>query len=97
MNKITIKNVDINITGISDDDYISLTDIARIANAIDPRYPIQSWMRLKSTIEFIGLWEILNNENFNRVEFDAFKKESGQNSFTMTPTKWIKTKELCLC
>ena len=41
------------------------------------------------TIDFIGLWEILNNENFNRVEFDTFKMESGKNSFVMTPTKWI--------
>ena len=40
-------------------------------------------MRLKDTIDFIGLWEILNNENFNRVEFDAFKLESGKNSFVM--------------
>ena len=41
------------------------------------RYPIQKWMRLKDTIDFIGLWEILNNENFNHVEFDTFKMESG--------------------
>lgn len=50
-------------------------------------------MRLKDTIDFIGLWEMLNNNNFNRVEFDAFKNEYGRNSFVMTPTKWIsKTK-----
>ena len=47
-------------------------------------------MRLKDAIEFIGLWEILNNENFNRVEFDAFKNEAGRNSFVMTPSKWIR-------
>ena len=46
-------------------------------------------MRLKDTIDFIGLWEILNNENFNRVEFDTFKMESGKNSFVMTPTRWV--------
>lgn len=90
MNKITVKNIDINITGIGDDDYVSLTDLARFINKDDPRYPIQNWMRLKDTIEFIGLWEVLNNENFNRVEFDAFKNEAGRNSFVMTPTKWIK-------
>ena len=89
MNKITVKNIEINITGIGDDDYISLTDLARMLNKDDPRYPIQNWMRLKDTIEYIGLWEILNNENFNRVEFDAFKNEAGKNSFVMTPTKWI--------
>ena len=89
MNKITVKNIEINVTGISDDDFISLTDIARLANKNDPRYPIQNWMRLKDTVEFIGLWEILNNESFNRVEFDAFKNEAGRNSFVMTPAKWI--------
>ena len=90
MNKITIKNIDINVTGIGDDDYISLTDLARLLNKDDPRYPIQNWMRLKDTIEFAGLWEILNNDNFNRVEFDAFKNEAGKNSFVMTPSKWIR-------
>ena len=89
MNKITIKNIDISITGITDDDFVSLTDMARLVNKDDPRYPIQNWMRLKDTIEYIGLWEILNNESFNRVEFDAFKNEAGKNSFVMTPTKWI--------
>ena len=48
-------------------------------------------MRLKDTIDYIGLWEMLNNPNFNRVEFDTFKKQHGRNSFVMTPTKWIKT------
>ncbi len=91
MNKITVKNIDINVTGIGDDDYISLTDLARLLNKDDPRYPIQNWMRLKDTIEFIGLWEVLNNESFNRVEFDAFKNEAGRNSFVMTPSKWIKS------
>ena len=90
MNKITVNNIEINITGIGDDDYISLTDLARMLNKDDPRYPIQNWMRLKDTIEFIGLWELLNNEHFNRVEFDAFKSEAGRNSFVMTPSKWIR-------
>jgi len=90
MNKIIVKNIEINITGIGDDDYISLTDLARMLNKDDPRYPIQNWMRLKDTIEFIGLWELLNNEHFNRVEFDAFKSEAGRNSFVMTPSKWIR-------
>lgn len=89
MKSITVKERVINITGINDDDYVSLTDIARFLNNDDPRYPIQNWMRLKDTIDFIGLWEMLNNENFNRVEFEAFKNEYGRNSFVMTPTKWI--------
>ncbi|WP_169752411.1 KilA-N domain-containing protein [Campylobacter mucosalis] len=70
-------------------DYISLTDIAKYKNGDDPRFVIQNWMRNKNTLEFIGLWEILNNEKFNRVQFDTFKMEAGLNRFTMTPQKWI--------
>ena len=91
MNTITVKNIQINVTGIGDDDFVSLTDLARLLNKDDPRYPIQNWMRLKDTIELIGLWEMLNNESFNRVEFDAVKTEAGRNSFVMTPSKWIRS------
>ena len=70
-------------------DYISLTDIAKYRNSDDPRFVIQNWMRNRNTLEFIGLWEVLNNENFNRVQFDTFRNESGLNRFTMTPQKWI--------
>ena len=90
MKKIIVKNVEISITGIRDDDYWSLTDIAKFDNETDPRYPIQNWMRLKDTILFLGLWESLNNKNFNRIEFDAVVKEAGNNRFVMTPTKWVK-------
>ena len=86
---IIVKDKVIKITRISDDDYISLTDMAKLLNEDDPRYPIQNWMRLKDTIIFLGLWEMLNNEDFNRVEFDAVKSECGKNSFVMTPTKWL--------
>ncbi|VEU60760.1 KilA-N domain [Mycoplasmopsis bovigenitalium] len=71
-------------------DYISLTDIARYKNEDDPRFVIQNWMRNRNTLEFIGLWEILNNKNFNRVQFDTFKMDTGLNRFTMTPQKWIE-------
>lgn len=70
-------------------DYICLTDIAKYRNSDDPRFVIQNWMRNRNTLEFIGLWEVLNNENFNRVQFDTFRNESGLNRFTMTPQKWI--------
>lgn len=89
MKTIKVKDFEISITGINDDDYISLSDIAKLVNHDNPRYPIQNWMRLKDTIEFIGLWESLNNSNFKRIEFDAFKMDAGKNSFVMTPTKWI--------
>ncbi len=60
-------------------DYISLTDIAKYKNTDDPRFVIQNWMRNRNTLEFIGLWEVLNNENFNRVQFDTFRNEAGLN------------------
>lgn len=72
-------------------DYISLTDIAKYKNTDDPRFVIQNWMRNRNTLEFIGLWEALNNPNFNRVQFDTFRSEAGLNRFTMTPGKWIKS------
>lgn len=79
---ITIKN--------NESDYISLTDMAKSKNSDDPRFVIQNWMRTKFSLEFLGLWEQMNNADFNRVEFDTFRFESGSNSFTMTPQKWIE-------
>ena len=72
-----------------ENDFVCLTDIARYKNNDDPRFVIQNWMRNRNTLEFIGLWEILNNTNFNRVQFDTFRNEAGLNRFIMTPQKWI--------
>jgi len=72
-------------------DYISLTDIAKYKNDEDPRFVIQNWMRNRNTLEYIGLWEFLNNPDFNRVQFDTFRNEAGLNRFTMTPKKWIES------
>lgn len=69
-------------------DYISLTDIARYKSD-EPSDVIKNWMRRKDTIEFLGLWESLNNTNFNSVEFNRIKSEAGYNSFTLSPKKWI--------
>ena len=76
-------------------DYICLTDMAHFKDRERTNYIIQNWMRLRSTIDFLGLWEKLNNPNFKGIEFDAFKMESGTNSFTLTPKQWIeKTKAI---
>ena len=72
---------------INKDDYFSLTDIAKYKNPEAPADVVKNWLRRKDTIEFIGLWEKLNNPNFNVVEFDQFKTEAGHNYFTMSPTK----------
>lgn len=75
----------------SEDDYISLTDMARKKNPIAPKDVVKNWLRLRSTIEFLGLWEQLNNPNFKGVEFDSFKSHAGENSFTLSPQQWIKS------
>lgn len=90
MNKIVVKNIEINVTGVGDEDFINLSDIARIVNPEFPAYVVKNWMRLRATIEFLGIWEKLNNDNFNLIEFDQIKNESGSNSFVMTATKWVK-------
>ena len=73
-----------------ENEFISLTDIAKYRNEDDPRFVIQNWMRNRNTIEFLGVWEILHNPSFNRVQFDTVKNEAGANRFVMTPTKWIE-------
>ena len=75
---------------LRDEDFISLTNLAKINNTDFPADVIKNWMRLRATIEFIGIWEQINNPHFNIVEFDQFKNESGHNYFVMTSTKWIK-------
>ena len=86
MKKITVTNIDISISVRPDNnDYICLTDMAHFKDRERTNYIIQNWMRLRSTIDFLGLWEKLNNPNFKGIEFDAFKMESGTNSFTLTP------------
>lgn len=74
----------------SEEDYISLTDMARHKNPIAPKDVVKNWLRLRSTIEFLGLWEELNNPNFKGVEFDSFKIHAGENAFTLSPQQWIK-------
>ena len=74
-----------------EDDYISLTDIAKHRNPEFPADVVKNWMRLRSTLEFVGLWEELNNPNFNMVDFDQFKNDAGSNAFVMSPQKWIKS------
>lgn len=73
------------------DDFISLTDIAKLKDSDNPRYIIQNWLRNRNTIEFLGVWESLYNPSFNRVEFDAFRSQAGLNSFVMTPQKWVES------
>jgi len=84
---IKVQNIDITISQINDSDYICLTDLAKGKEGEDH---IRNWMRNRNTVEFIGLWEQMNNPNFKGVEFDTFKKQSGLNAFNMTPKKWVE-------
>ncbi len=89
--KIIVKNLEIVIFTKNDFDYISLTDIAKYRNFSETDDIIKNWIRNRSTVEYLGLWEKLNNPNFKHVEFDGFLSKSGSNSFVLSPTKWIQS------
>lgn len=85
--QIEVENKLISIVKQDEQDYISLTDMVKGEEGSDH---IRNWMRNRNTVEFIGLWETLNNPNFKPVEFDTFRKQAGLNSFNLTPKKWIE-------
>ncbi len=87
---LLVKGITITVIKAGNDDFISLTDIARNKNADEPKDVVRNWMRSRTTIEFLGLWEQLNNPVFKGIEFDAFLFEAGSNSFTLSPAKWIE-------
>lgn len=87
MIKINVQNKDIAILQVGNEIYVSLTDITKGEEGTDH---IKNWMRNRNTVEFLGLWETLNNKDFKGVEFDTFRKEAGLNSFTLTPKKWVE-------
>jgi len=90
MAKINVLNKEITIYSRDEEDYICITDIARYKNSDRTDDLIRNWLRNRNTIEFLGIWEHLNNPNFKPVEFDGFKKQAGLNSFTLTPKQWIE-------
>lgn len=91
MKKIITKGIQIYILKKDQGDFISLTDIAKLKNKDAPADVVKNWMRTYSTIEFLGLWEKINNLNFKLVEFDGFRNEAGSNSFVLSPQKWVET------
>jgi hypothetical protein len=86
---IEVKGTAITIIQVNQSDYISLTNIARYKNPGEPKDVVKNWMRSKTTIEYLGLWEKLHNSGFKGVEFDAFVREAGSNAFVLSPSKWI--------
>ena len=81
----------INLRREKGDEYISLTDIARKKNPLEPKDVVKNWLRSKSTIEFLALWEKINNPDFKGVEIDSLLIEAGSNSFTLSPSKWVES------
>jgi hypothetical protein len=90
--KISAKGFVIQIyTEDFENDYISLTDIAKFKNKEEPNVVVANWLRNYNTIEYLGLWEKLYNPNFNPLEFEGYLHKSGSNAFTLSPLKWINT------
>lgn len=87
---ITVKEVSVRTLKVNGTDYISITDIAKQKNQIEPKDVVKNWMRLKNTLEYLGLWEQLNNPTFKGVEFDPLLRDAGSNAFTMSPTRWVE-------
>ena len=86
--QISVQGVDITVL---EGDFMSLTDLARRFDQEEPKELINNWMRLKDTVELLGVWEYLHNPNFKGVEFDTFKSAAGSNRFRLSPTKWVET------
>jgi KilA-N domain len=86
---LDVHGTPITVLNENNQDYISLTDIARFRNAQDPFAVINNWMRARSTIEFLGLWEQLSNPGFKPLDFERFKREAGSNYFVLSPQRWI--------
>nr|WP_303680643.1 KilA-N domain-containing protein [Pelodictyon luteolum] len=87
--KIEVLSTEISVQTSQKEDYISLTDIARYKNRDRSDDLVRNWLGNRNTIEFLGIWERLNNPDFKGVEFDSFVHEAGANAFTLSPQQWI--------
>jgi hypothetical protein len=90
MSTINVLEKEITVYSQNNEDYICITDIARYKDAERSDYIIQNWLRNRNTIEFLGIWEHLNNPDFNPIEFDGIRKQAGLNSFALTARQWIE-------
>ena len=87
---IEVQGASITVISKSQQDTICLTDIAKFKNPDHPDDVIRNWLRSRNTVEFLGVWERLNNPDFNPVEFDGIRMQTGLNSFVLTPKQWIE-------
>lgn len=84
-----VQGTAVSVVSQASDDFISLTDIAKHKEPDRSDHVIQNWMRNRNTIEFLGVWERLNNADFKPLEFEGFRSRAGLNSFVLTPRQWI--------
>ena len=89
-NELNVKGMTVRVVKIDGEDFVCLTDMAKLKSD-DPSFTINHWMRNRMTIEYLGLWESLYNPDFNPTEFGRFREDSGLNSFTLSPSKWIES------
>jgi len=87
---IEVQGAAISVVSHGSHNFICLTDIARFKNPDHPDDVIRNWLRSRNTVEFLGVWERLNNPGFNPVEFDGIRIQTGLNSFVLTPKQWIE-------
>lgn len=87
MTKITVKDISVSVIKISDEDYISLTDMLK---AKDGEFFFSNWLRNRNTVEFLGIWEKLNNPTFNYAEFDIIKSQAGLNNYRLSAKEWMQ-------
>jgi len=90
MAKITVEKTVISIIQVNEEDFISLTDIAKFKSD-EPNAVIGNWMRNRNTIEYLGIWETLYNPEFKPLEFEGFRRQAGLNAFVLSPQKWVET------
>ena len=88
---LDVKGTSVAVVSQKGDDYFCITDVARYKDSERTDYIIQNWLRNRNTIEFLGLWEQLNNPNFNPIEFDGIRKQAGLNSFVLTAKRWVES------
>ena len=92
MAKITVKDTVVSVLKVNKEDYISLTDMLK---AKDGDFFFSNWLRNRNTVEFLGIWEQLNNPNFNCAEFDIIKSQAGLNNYRLSAKEWMeKTKAI---
>lgn len=91
LSKLEADGREIGVRNVNGEDYISITDIAKYRNADHAFIVIANWLRTYSTLSFLGLWEQIHNPTFKPIEFDRFKSQSGDPSFTLSPQQWIQS------